>query len=84
MKQDSCSAEGQSVGGKPGLPPWLSHQPVSAARLLQLLNEGIGLDHLQDSFLKIKNLLSTEKVVTKLPRLTTWPSCVGLPGSHAH
>lgn len=34
----------------------ISQQPVLAEMLLQLLNEGIGLDHLQDSFLRIKNL----------------------------
>lgn len=76
--QDSC-AEEQSMVKKPGRQPWPCYQPVLAKMLLQLLNEGIGLDHLRDSFLRIKRPLSTEKV-TKLSCLITWLS-VGLLGN---
>lgn len=58
---------------KLGHQPWLMFQPVLAKMLLPLLNEGIGLDHLQNVFLRIKEPLSTEKVA-KSPCLITWLS----------
>lgn len=59
----------QGTVRRPGHQPWLYYQPVLAEIRLQILNEGLGLDHLQGSFLRIKKTLSTEKVVTKFPHL---------------